>query len=139
MSWAVNAPPQVASMRTVLAGLVAFTSRSYVEATQIHTPFIGAEETIVYPAFVIVLDTRRQMRILVYTDADTLDDEQLQALAMELSDQLPSRYRAGGIVVAADPDVSEIGEPSDSQNAGYGSAAVTAIEITCQIGLDPGA
>jgi len=135
MSWPANPPPQVASMRTVLTGLLAFTSRSYVEA-QVHYPDLDPTGVVTFPAFVLILDGRRQMRVLVYSDPDTQGDDELQTLAMELSDQLPSRYRTGGLVIATDPDISDVGESSDSQIAT--DSAINVIEITCQIGLDPG-
>ena len=135
MSWPANPPPQVASMRTVLTGLLAFTSRSYVEA-QVHYPDLDPTGVVTFPAFVLILDGRRQMRVLIYSDPDTQGDDELQTLAMELSDQLPSRYRTGGLVIATDPDISDVGESSDSQIAT--DNAINVIEITCQIGLDPG-
>jgi len=135
MSWPANPPPQVASMRTVLTGLLAFTSRSYVEA-QVHYPDLDPTGVVTFPAFVLILDGRRQMRVLVYSDPDTQGDDELQTLAMELSDQLPSRYRTAGLVIATDPDISDVGESSDSQIAT--DSAINVIEITCQIGLDPG-
>jgi hypothetical protein len=153
MTW-VNPPPQVVSMREVLAATAAFTSRNYTGA-QVHYPSIEPEEVphpivpaippdtepveITWPAFALALDSSKQMRIIVIAPIGTLNVGQMQALAMELKAQVPSRYRmaAGGLVVADDPDIGEVGEPSEGMIAADDDT--NAIEITCQIGLDLGA
>lgn len=135
MSWPTNVPPQIDAARTVLAALLAFTSRSYVKDTQVHYLTVDETETKVWPVFVFEQTGRRQIRLTIVCPPTTLDSGQLQTLGQELADQFPSVYRqaAGGLLVAQDPEVSDVGEPS----VGMTSAAndLHGIDITLTTGL----
>lgn len=136
-TWA-NPTPQIIGLRLALEGCAAFTSRSYVEA-QIHYPKIADDaEAVVFPAFLLQQDGAREHRIVIVAKDDVQDVGLLEALAMELRDQLPSRYRVNpaGIVIDVEPDVSDVGEPSDGMIAAGDN--LNCIEITCHTGLSLG-
>ena len=138
MMWR-NPPPQIVAMRDVLLATAAFTGPGYTADQVIYPDVIEESETPVWPLFCLFYDNAKQIRIMITAPADQLDEGLLQILATDLSNQLPSRYRgaSGGLVIAVEPEISEVGVPSTGMlAAGYD---LNACEITCRIGLSLGA
>ncbi len=135
-----DAPPQVDGLKDVLKGLDAFTTRNYDEDDQVHYPVAGPDEAdeLVFPLFLIAFDGRRSMRLFIIADVADTSIGELQEMAQEFADQLPSIYRqaAGGLLIAQDPEVSDVGVPSEGMvAAGYNTHS---IELTLTIGLQRG-
>lgn len=134
-------PAQVTGLRDVLADLAVFTTADYDEDDQVHYPFAEpaeGDDALVFPLFVIAFDGRRSIKLYIIDEIDGLSIGDLQTLAHAIADQAPSVYRqaAGGLLIAQDPEVSDVGEPSEGMVAG--DARTNAIEITFTIGLQRG-
>ena len=138
MTW-MNPPPQIVAMRDVLLSTQVFALGNYT-ADQIHYPDAYEDrDTLVFPVFCLAYDNAKQIRILINAPADQFDEGGLQSMATDFSNQLPSRYRAasGGLVIAVEPDIGEVGVPSTGMLAAEEN--INSLEITCRIGLSLGA
>lgn len=132
----INPPSQVVALRTVLATTAAFVAGGWVAADVVHYPYSEAAPAPI--AFVVEFDGRRSMRLHITAVPATLDVGQLQTLAQTLADQLPSVYRqaADGLLIAQDPEVSDVHLPTVGMVAGDDD--LNEISLTLTIGLQRG-
>lgn len=134
MSW-TNPPDTLTGLRLALIGTAAWLaefSGNVTNATAaVHYPAALPSDT--FPLALLEMKDSRNAKITiigVYTVGA------LQQLARQIAFQIMSRYRSDGtgLVIAEEPQIGEVGEPSDYTQSG--GDATSAIEITVPYGIN---